>query len=481
MKEERENGTLLVDLRSYLPSLNNSNGYLIKFVRPCSPKIYFDSENRFLLRLMTIDREELCPYELNCSLTCNLFIQKEEMKLLKLKLTIEDVNDHRARFRKRFYSYNLDENLPLDYRFQLEEAEDKDLFSLKTFYYLNLSQFDSFPFELIYNKEKHFLELILIKKLGKNPKYSFELIVNDEDQEDKCLIEINILFNQEIPPEFHSKFYQFTISNLNQTSVGQVHVKDQQRQIYYRLIPSNEENRNLFRINQTTGEILLEKQEKNFHFQQFYQIFIEAFYLNYLSALTTVDIYFNLTNSSSSSSSGMNQENSFIEILIPKLFQQNSKSNQIFIKENSSVPLTILQLFISSSSSLHIQTSSSIEINQYFHLKQLDDEQSFELILIQPLDYEIIQHIQLDFILNKLNLTRKSILITIQNINDCQPTFNQTKFHFQIQENLKYPILLHTFQAFDQDQFNDTNYEIQTSGKVSFTSISISDRIGRDF
>ena len=72
---------------------------------------------------------------------------------------------------------------------------------------------------------------------------------------------------------------------------------------------------NLFQINETSGEIFL-KENRNF-FDQFYEIFIEAFYLNYLSSLTTVQIYFNLTNSNF-----QNQQNFFIEILIPKLFQR---------------------------------------------------------------------------------------------------------------------------------------------------------------
>jgi hypothetical protein len=121
-----------------------------------------------------------------------------------------------------------------------------------------------------------------------------------------------------------------------------------------------------------------------------------------------------------------------------------------------------------------------LEIKNYFLLKQLDDEQSYELILIQSIDYEIIQQIQLDFILNYF--TKKSIEIIIENINDCQPTFNQTVFHFQFQENNKYPFLLHTFQAFDQDQLNQINYHLQTSGYFSsFFSIKHQTSISRSF
>ena len=65
-----------------------------------------------------------------------------------------------------------------------------------------------------------------------------------------------------------------------------------------------------------------------------------------------------------------------------------------YLKENSSIPLTILQLFISSSS--HLKMNSSINYRNYFHLKQLD-QQSFELILLKSFDYEINQNIYLNF------------------------------------------------------------------------------------
>ncbi|CAF4396479.1 unnamed protein product, partial [Adineta steineri] len=158
------------------------------------------------------------------------------------------------------------ENLSLNYHLQLEQAEDKDLFS-KNFYSLNISSSSSFPFKLNYNEENHLLELILINKLDKNiKKYSFELIVNDNENgiDDKCLIELNILFNQQLnsfPPEFEFKSYKFIIYNFNQTFIGQVKIKNSKENnpVYYRLISSSssslEENFNLFQINEKTGEI----------------------------------------------------------------------------------------------------------------------------------------------------------------------------------------------------------------------------------
>jgi hypothetical protein len=109
---------------------------------------------------------------------------------------------------------------------------------------------------------------------------------------------------------------------------------------------------------------------------------------------------------------------------------------------------------------------SSIDKN-YFYLKQLD-EQSFELFLLKPFDYELIQQIKLNF--NLLNSSiEKSIEIHIENMNDCQPYFNRSIYHLQIEENNPSPFLLYTFQAFDQDDLNQISYEIQNFDENIFS------------
>jgi len=423
--EEQENGTLVVDLRkeiSSLSKLNNSEGYEIKFIRSCF-HFYID---KFKIRSFKIDREEICPYEINCSFICNLFLQKEEIKLIKLKININDINDHKPKFLKKNYFYEIinEKNIHL----QLEQAEDQDLSPQNsiTNYYLNNSDVN-LPFELNFNKENHLLELILINNKIKEQNYLIELIVVDgQNEKDNCFIQIKIKQNSFFSPKFDLNLYQFFILNSNQTFIGQVNAKNSSKeQIYYRLISYS----NLFQINEKNGKIYL----KNFKEIQnhFYEIFIEAFYLNYISTLTTVHIYFNSTFKSSS------MEENFIEILIPKLFQRGS--NEISLKENSSIPLTILQIFISSSSSSILEMKSSIDKN-YFYLKQLD-EQSFELILLKPFDYELIQLIFLNFTLQN-SFIEKSIEIHIENINDCQPYFNRSIYYLQIQENNPSPFLL---------------------------------------
>ena len=90
------------------------------------------------------------------------------------------------------------------------------------------------------------------------------------------------------------------------------------------------------------------------------------------------------------------------------------------------------------------------------------------MILLKSLDYELIQTLSLHFYLQNSSL-HKSILIHIENINDCQPYFNQSLYHLQIQENHPVPLLLYTFQAFDQDHLDPLLYEIRDLNEEFFS------------
>ena len=310
-------------------------------------------------------------------------------------------------------------------------------------------------------------------------RYSFDLIVADADdaearEEDRCSIAIDVVSNEDersSPPEFQSKLYQFTVSTAEQTHVGRVHVVHSDAQdVYYRLISSDEHSLDLFQVDERTGDIVVKDKLCPSTGNELYEIFVEAFYPNYLSALTTVHVTCNFTQSSSSSSAS--QEH-FIEVLIPKLLQKNSSHpSQLVLQENCSVPLPLLQLFVSSSSpsllNATLTSSPPVVFGEYFALRQLDDDQqSLELVLVKPFDYEHIRRLQLDFVLMGFDGTRRSLDVLIENANDCAPVLDQRHFRFQLPENQPHhPLLLHTFVAVDGDgHLDNITYHMQPDGE----------------
>lgn len=493
IEEEQPDGTLLIDLDEYFRNQTDQTirGYQREFLSSC-PHLYFSSNDKeqpidyWKILIKHLDREQLCPYDEQCDLICQLYLKKDEMKLLKLHLYVKDINDHRGKFRKKAYSYQLDEDLSPGYRFQLEQVEDEDYDCKNKSYYLKHSyNAEEFPFALSFNATQHLLELILVKPVDGDRQsfYQFQLIAQDQNQdEDQCELQIEILSNDidsNPIPLFQQSVYDFFIENLQQKFIGRVHLDESVKgrnsnsnPIFFRLLSSNHQDEylKLFQINSTTGEIYL----KDFHSfanehvlldQPTYEVLVEAFNSNYLSSLTKVKIHFNLSEIKNSSSFAENEE--VFEIFIPKLFQKSSvyssESYSMSIEENSRVPLTLCQIFFTSSTETiekkkknrRFHLNSSFDLDS-FHLKQID-EQVYELILLKPFDYEKITEVSIDFILSEENdriKLKKSLEIFIENLNDCPPSFSQTDFYFRIEENNFYPMKFFTFSAEDPDQIN---------------------------
>ena len=222
--EERPNGTQLIDLQAYFRDQRNEliDGYQREFLHSCD-YFYFgaDPTSQWLIFVKQLDREQLCPFDEQCQLICQFYLKREQIKLVQIHLALRDLNDHRGRFLKRTYFYELDEHLPRGFRLQLEQVYDEDFPSHHKSYHLNYSSLDvhnprPFPFDLSFDSTQHLLELILVGQLDvhRQSSYHLQLIANDEDGqvEDQCHIEIAIRSgqstdSQQMPPFQHSQYH----------------------------------------------------------------------------------------------------------------------------------------------------------------------------------------------------------------------------------------------------------------------------------
>jgi hypothetical protein len=484
LDEEQDNGTLLVDLRQSIPSLANetTGGYKREFLQHC-PHFYLnnnehDRQTFFRVYAQRLDRETICPHESECQLLCKLYLNKDEIKLIAIRVRLRDVNDHRGRFGKRIYSYELDETSPVGYRFQLEQVHDDDFDQKNKFYSLgNIDRQDSFPFALDFDTGHHLLELRLIKSLQSrlDSLLEFDLTAEQDGQvEDRCRIQIRVLAAPEnhLIPQFEQAKYRFVVVDLRHRFVGRVRTNnDNRNQIFYRLISTNNsiDSNGMFAINETTGDIFVRQANGDLLANGLYELVVEAFNVNYLSSLTTVEVNLNataddtflLTSKSDDDDDHDHDDDGLLEIFIPKLFDRERtrhSTQKIFVDENHLVPLTICQIFVSSSMPSALNMNTSFD-SSYFHLKQLD-QQSFELLLLKPFDYEAVQQVSLEFTLTGSRPKKKFIDIVVENQNDCPPILDQTMYVLTIEENNPSPVTLHTFHASDPDQLDPLTYEL---------------------
>lgn len=490
--EEQPNGTTLVHLTDHFPELL-SNEWKRRFVPSCS-HFYFhekdDNENFWTILMKRFDREEICPsYRHDCQLKCQLLVERrEKILLIDLKINLLDIDDHRAQFRQRKYFFQLNEDLPVGYRLQLEQSEDQDSedrqkksYSIKTLLPSIDEEKDLFPFELHFNRDEHLLELILNKPLTrKTKKYLLELSVeqNNGQIEDRCSIEIEILpvltdLHRTLVPEFDQIQIQFFVNQLDPTNLllGQIPIKHQQQRhstIFSRLVSSQSSSSSsspsiddLFFFNQTTGELFLRSSRRHEDLQSFYEFNIELFDSNYLSSRILVQLFFNLTQSSPSPSNNREEEDSLsLQLFIPKRFERTA--NHISIEENHPVPVLLSQLILSSPSPSSSQLIMKSSINEqftsdYFLLKQVDSH-SYEFLLQRSFDFESITNLSVEFLFSPSEETIKNqpqrllLFISIVNLNDCPPQLTQEHFRFHLEENNPFPLHFYTFQSLDLDQ-----------------------------
>ena len=524
--EEQDNGTTVIDLRTSLRSHTPNNNSRVKFVRPC-PYLSLDATQPDKIFSVKLDRETLCPHSNPCELRCHLYLEekdrgerRDQIKLIEVKIHLHDIDDHRGTFTKRSYVYEIDETLPLGYRLQVEQVEDRDFFSSsatattttavvdgmdgrgKTYHLDGID--DRFPFELQFDPHRHLLELILVKALDlgieRRSTYVVWLVAEDRGGrvvEDRCQLIINVVAkshdddggggDDDGPPEFEQSLYDFVIRRLNNDKfIGRVHIRsrlntDREEKIFYRLISTHQQtgdidHDDIFRINETTGELFLKAKNNNVLLRPLYELSVEAFNAQYLSSLTSVRVHFDGTSFAVAhgdyEGDGDGDDDEFLQIFVPKALQRPSTSDHrlttttIVLRENHRVPLTLLQLFLTSSSaSLQLLTNTNTDREQqHLQLKQLDT-QSFELIAVKSFDYEVLQNISVEFeVIDRPTSgkrKRKIIDILIEDDNDSPPHFDRSHFLFHLDENNVFPQLLHTFHAFDADQSDLLTYELR--------------------
>lgn len=451
--EEQSNGTVIIDLSSRF-SLNSSP-LSAKFLRPCHHFFIDHSKFNLLIRSTKLDREKLCPRSEHCRISCEILVQHQQTTFVRLVVNVNDINDHRPIFSKRFYSLSVAENIPVGSRVQLEQAQDEDsTINNSISRYILLDTSNDFPFELDFDRFQHLLSLVVRHQLDFEQKqfYKVELKVFDgQDQSDQTQLEIKVINVNDCPPIFNSSNYKFRIKTKG--FVGRVYAEDRDinDQIFYRFGSSVDEQ--LFTINQTSGEIFYLSDRIN---QNHFQFLIEAIDSAFLSSLTIVDVFID------SDLRLIDQQQQTLRISIPKLFRLDD-SDKVFVRENSQVPLTLVQLFISSS--LDLKTSPTQAAIDHLTLIRTDDE-SFELVLVKPFDREEISTVLVEF-----KSTNKSIEIIVTDENDCEPRFDKTEYRFDIEENNETPFNLHTFIANDPDE-GSIIYELDTTGFFFSSALS---------
>ncbi|XP_060751258.1 putative protocadherin beta-18 isoform X40 [Tachysurus vachellii] len=226
-----------------------------------------------------IDREMLCGSRTNCILNYELVLANP-LEVHRISLNIKDINDNAPKFGNERISFEIQESADKGQRFRLDEAHDYDIGQNGVNGY-SLEKNDHFVLSVQENKNgRKYAELVLDKELDREQQKDIDLILTAVDggippRSGTAVIHITVLDANDNVPVFSQPVYKVVLAENAPigTEVVTVSAEDADEGVNgavtyeFSHIANNAEQ--LFTIDKLTGQIkvsgLIDYEEENYY------------------------------------------------------------------------------------------------------------------------------------------------------------------------------------------------------------------------
>ncbi|XP_065146651.1 protocadherin gamma-A12-like isoform X17 [Paramisgurnus dabryanus] len=223
--------------------------------------------NGELIVAETIDREQLCGFQIPCILSYDLVLENP-LEVHRILLQIQDINDNAPRFPNERINFEIRESAVKGQRFRLHEAHDSDIghnavksYSLQKNEHFILTVHDTAD-------GGKYAELVLEKELDREQQKEIDMILTATDggtpqRSGTAVIHITVLDANDNVPVFSQSVYKVTLpeNTPSGTSVITVSATDADEgpngEVSYEFSRISDKAVQLFSIDKTTGKILL--------------------------------------------------------------------------------------------------------------------------------------------------------------------------------------------------------------------------------
>ncbi|XP_068133821.1 protocadherin gamma-C5-like isoform X6 [Hyperolius riggenbachi] len=422
-----------------------------------------------------IDRESLCGSSVSCLLHLEV-VAENPSELFRLDVEILDINDNSPTFLMNEYFIQITEIFTSPgTRFPLEIAKDLDVdINGVSQYTLNTNPY--FSLSMKHRKDGTLIpQLILEKVLDREEKSEHHLILTAIDggepaRSGSCHINITVLDINDNPPVFNQSLYKIRLkenlplntivfslnaSDLDEGANGEIQ--------YYFDSHTSESSRQLFDLNQQTGDIFitgnLDYEELNYHELS---IKAEDKGLPRLIGDCLVQVEIEDLNDNPPEISYTSLKNEIAENI-----PLGTAVGQINVRDKDSGKNGEILLDISPDLPFRIRTIK----NQY------------SLVTDGVLDREKIPQYTIELTAADLGSpalsSKTTVILSVSDVNDNAPAFTQTSYNAFIKENSDPGTLLCTVSATDADEgdnsdmaFSIVESQIDGSSISSFVYIS---------
>ncbi|CAI9732396.1 protocadherin beta-15-like isoform X2 [Octopus vulgaris] len=415
-----------------------------------------------------LDAESLCKYNTPCFEMVDIAVQNQLafIKILEMKIIIEDVNDNYPEFPTREIVLHFSEADKKGTSKPIQNAIDRDVGVLNSQIKYQLKKQGNEPFILSIVKKvdgSAKLGIVLEQGVDRETKdnYVLQLIAEDEGLPPKSsFLNVKILIEDENDnsPLFNQNIYNVSINSNHQKNIPIVHLTandldiDQNGNVSYHFGSKTSKNDQIyFKINEATGEIFLQKSLLQ-RAKKVYKLFVEATDGGNppLSSTAIVLVYV------------INQQNN--APVIDMNFISRSKENNAMVSEAIKVGGFIAFVKVSDED---IGRNSEVSCDLQHEKLQLRSlgKNKYKIVVKNLINRETESSIESTIICEDKGSpplrTERQFSIQVKDVNDIQPQFTKDTFKFLTYENEE--------QNFPVGFVNATDEDLGLGGQLSFS------------
>ncbi|XP_007543298.1 protocadherin gamma-A12-like, partial [Poecilia formosa] len=428
--------------------------------------IRVDPRTRDLLIAGRIDREEHCGQKPTCVLKFDLLLENP-LELHRLSLQVEDINDNSPVFQKDTVKLEISESADKGARYRINAAHDADI-GQNAIQSYTLEQNPHFVFNIqTTSAGSKYGELVLNKELDREEQQELKLLLTAVDggspkRSGTVLIHVTVLDANDNAPVFTEAVYTASLpenASLN-TPVIIVSAKDVDEgvngKVTYEFGRLSDKSRKIFSLNEKTGEVIVAGQ-LDYEEGSKYELMIEAKDGYGLSSEAKVIIDITDVNDNA------------------PLIYVKSLSNPIPENVSPGTEVGIINVQDRDSEN-NRQVRCSIQENVPFKLVP-SIKNYYSLVTTGQLDRELVSDYNITIIATDEGSpplsSSKTIQLSVADINDNPPVFEEQSYSAYVSENNKPGSSLCTVSARDPDwRQNGTVIYSLLPGEVNGASVS---------
>ncbi|XP_078117569.1 protocadherin alpha-8-like [Sander vitreus] len=464
--EEVEEGTVVGNIAKDLGLEKNTlKERECRIVEGSTESFFHVNQNDGLLYVdRIIDREKVCERSSVCLINLKTVLENP-LEIHYVTVEVLDVNDHSPTFSTKESRLEISESVLPGLRLQLQAAHDPDVgqFSIQEY---KLGPSDHFRLEVKdRGKDGKIPVLVLLKTLDRETKANHKLLLTAIDggkpsKSGRAEITVDVLDVNDNMPVFNEDTYSVRLDENAPigTTIIKVNASDLDKgsngEIMYSLGKNvNSRIRELFRVDPTTGEIIVQDLI-DFELEESYEIDIQASDKGSAPLRTDKSVLVNIVD--------MNDNAPHIEVT----------SFSRTIPEDARLGTTVALISVlDKDSGLNGKLICSFSKDVPFIISPSTQDNMYSIVTKSPLDREKQSIYDVTIVAKDAGVpslsSEKGISIVVSDVNDNSPEFLASPYTYYVMENNSPGASVFSVRASDHDEGDNSRilYHILRAGK----------------